>query len=145
MSGRLDTTRASSVIAAARFVDAPRDERAAAQADARQADAEVVRLEGRDFDTVVRRARTARDAAEQAERRGLEAFQALQEARREAQADYDEVLATAEIWSAPLVPAVSGDAGVEQEPARDRAAPRFDFPGPGPKTVPRIRIVTRNP
>ncbi|MGI4794450.1 MAG: hypothetical protein ACRYG8_10320 [Janthinobacterium lividum] len=145
MTDRLDTARAASVVAAARFVDAHRHERAEAHADAKAADTEVARLEGQDFDTVVRRARSVRDAAEQAESRGLQAFLALQEGRREAQADLDEVLATAEIWSAPLVPAVSGDAGVEQEPARARAAPRFGFPGPGPLTIPRIRVVSRNP
>ena len=134
MTGRLDTARAASVIAAARALDAPCDGRAAAQADAWQADAEVVRLEAEDFHAVVRCARTARDAAEQAERIGLEAFLALQEARREAQADYDEVLATAEIWSAPT----------GQEPARGQAAPKFGFSGPGPQTVARIRVVSRN-
>jgi len=54
-----------------------------------------------DFHEILRRARAARDAAEQEERLALEALFAAREARRAAQEELDEVQATVEVWGAP--------------------------------------------
>lgn len=62
-----------------------------------------------DHDTIRRRARAVRDAAEQAERRALEAFREARETRRQAQADFDEVQATTEVRAAPVVAAADVD------------------------------------
>ncbi len=62
-----------------------------------------------DYATVLQRARSARNAAEAEERRAMAVFLDAQEARRQAQGDLEEVLATAELYSAPAVADVGED------------------------------------
>ncbi len=74
------------------------------------------------YDTALRRARSARNAAEAEERQTLAAFLAAQEARRQAQADLDEIQATAELYSAPAVADVGEDRDPRLGPDADEEA-----------------------
>ncbi len=61
------------------------------------------------YDTVLQRAHAARNSAEAKEHCALAAFLSAQEARRLAQADLDEVLATAKLYIAPSVSDADAD------------------------------------